>query len=129
MSLLNENFDITENDIVSIIIKYFLNNYYKPRLSNFSLSNFKFEIDEHLYYYAGNKIFTQIEYDGNPENWELRFTLRDGVATFKLIKFGCNWSQCGEYLINTIADYNGVFLPIVNLKMLFNIFNHEPIKL
>lgn len=125
MSLLNENFDITKNDIVLIIIKYFLNNYYKyPHLTIY-----KVEIDEHLYYYAGNKIFTQIEYDGNPENWELRFTLRDGVATFKLIKFGCNWGRCGEYLINTIADYDGVFLSNINLKMLFNIFNHEPIKL
>lgn len=124
MSLLDEEFDITENDIVSIIIKYFLNNYYKPRLSDF-----KFEIDDHLYYYAGNKILAQIEYDGNPENWQLRFTLRDGVATFKLIKHGCNWGRCGEYLINTIADYNGVFLSSINLKMLFNIFNHEPIKL
>ena len=124
MSLLDENFDITKNDIVSIIIKYFLNNYYKPRLTNF-----KFEIDEHLYYYAGNKIFTQIEYDGYPENWELRFTMRDGVAIFKLIKFGCNWGQCGEYLINTIAYYDGVFLSNINLKMLFNIFNHEPVEL
>lgn len=124
MSLLDEEFDITENDIVSIIIKYFLNNYYKPRLSDF-----KFEIDEHLYYYAGNKILTQIEYDGNPENWQLMFNLHDGVATFKLIKHGCNWGRCGEYLINTIADYNGVFLSSINLKMLFNIFNHEPIKL
>ena len=124
MSLLNENFDITKNDIVSIIIKYFLNNYYTPRLANF-----RFEIDEHLYYYAGNKIFTQIEYDGNPENWELRFTMSGGVAIFKLIKFGGNWGQCGEYLINPIADYDGVFLSNINLKMLFNIFNHEPIKL
>lgn len=123
MSLLDKEFDINENDIVLIIIKYFLNNYKS------SLILYEWEIDKHLYYYAGNKIFTQIEYDGNPENWELRFTLRDGVATFKLIKFGCNWGQCGEYLINTIADYNGVFLPIVNLKTLFNIFNHEPIKL
>lgn len=124
MSLLDKEFDITENDIVSIIIKYFLNNYYKPRLSNF-----KFEIDEHLYYYAGNKILTQIEYDDNPENWELMFTMRDEVAVFKLIKFGCNWGQCGERLINTVAYYDGVFLPKVNLNMLFDIFNHEPIEL